>query len=387
MRILTQNIYNLFKRETSQKYIPELDGLRFLAILWVVLLHIQVLYQIQINPTISDHGFEKLLWYIINNGHMGVPLFFAISGFILGLPFAKHHLVGVKKVSLRKYFWKRITRLEPPYIIALSSIFLIKVVLNKSVFLELLPNLGASLLYLHNFIYHSASKITPIAWSLEIEIQFYVVAPIIALIYRLGLKRRRFIFLLAIFIIPFLRNFIDISFFSFFRYVHYFLVGMLLCDLYVTKSQISINKGLALVLGLILLFSLLLSDSYGFWAKVIYPFLIFMFYYIVLNTQFWQNVFRIKWISIIGGMCYSIYLLHYVLISVIIKRTSLFSFSTDYTINILVQILILLPIILIVCSIYYLLIEKPCMNINWPKNFKKYILKHIYILLRPNKVK
>jgi peptidoglycan/LPS O-acetylase OafA/YrhL len=384
---LVQNIYKLFKRETSQKYIPELDGLRFLAILWVVLLHIQIMYQTHINPILPDQGLGKLIFYVINNGHMGVPLFFSISGFILGLPFAKHYLMDSGKVPLKKYFWKRITRLEPPYIIALLLIFFVKIIIAKNDFFELLPHLGASLLYLHAFIYHSPSEITPIAWSLEIEIQFYILAPLIALIYRLRLKRRRLILLLAIFIIPFTRNFIDISFFSFFRYVHYFLVGMLLCDLYVTKSQIKMNKKLAVFFGFILLFFLLLSNSYGFWGKVIYPFLIFMFYYIVLNTQFWQSVFRIKWISVIGGMCYSIYLLHYALISVFIRQTSLFSFSTDYAINILLQILILLPIILLVSSIYFLIIEKPCMNINWPNNLKRLVLKTQYSVFKTKATK
>lgn len=377
---MVNSTYKLFKRKTSQKYIPELDGLRFLAIFWVVLLHIQILYQIHINPVIPNQGFGKLMWRIINNGHMGVPLFFSISGFILGLPFAKHHILGAKKIALKKYFWKRITRLEPPYIIALLLVFSIKTIFSKAVFFDLLPNLSASLFYIHGVVYHTVSKIIPVAWSLEIEIQFYILAPFIALIYRLGIISRRVLFLLAIFIMSFIRNFIDISFFSFFRYAHYFLVGMLLCDLYITKTELNLNKSVALILGFILLCALLLTNSYGFWGKVMYPFLILLFYYIVLNTQFWQKVFRIKWISVIGGMCYSIYLLHYALISFLIRRASTLSSTNDYTTNILLQILILLPIILLVCSIYFLLIEKPCMNINWPMQLKQFIIKNFKLL-------
>ena len=49
----------------------------------------------------------------------GVELFFIISGFILGLPFAKQYLAGGKQVRLGAYFLRRLTRLEPPYILIL----------------------------------------------------------------------------------------------------------------------------------------------------------------------------------------------------------------------------------------------------------------------------
>ena len=58
-------------------------------------------------------------------GFRGVELFFVISGFILGLPFAAHYLKGAAPVSLRKYYLRRLTRLEPPYIVALLVLFIL----------------------------------------------------------------------------------------------------------------------------------------------------------------------------------------------------------------------------------------------------------------------
>jgi peptidoglycan/LPS O-acetylase OafA/YrhL len=103
-----------FKRITySTSYLPEVDGLRFLAIFSVVvIMHIpnylnDKFYHYQFIP----QGYWKN--FSIAGGH-GVGLFFVISGFILSLPFAKWRLNKGKKISLKNYYLRRVTRLEPP---------------------------------------------------------------------------------------------------------------------------------------------------------------------------------------------------------------------------------------------------------------------------------
>ena len=49
-----------------------------------------------------------------------MPLFFAISGFILALPFAEHYLSGAPRPTLGRYYVRRVTRIEPPYVINLT---------------------------------------------------------------------------------------------------------------------------------------------------------------------------------------------------------------------------------------------------------------------------
>lgn len=80
---------HLRRRTTSGHWLPEIDGLRFIAILSVLLFHLQGQfdhhYSLSIGPpfalAVRAFGF----------GNRGVQLFFAISGFILALPFARHH--------------------------------------------------------------------------------------------------------------------------------------------------------------------------------------------------------------------------------------------------------------------------------------------------------
>jgi peptidoglycan/LPS O-acetylase OafA/YrhL len=68
-----------------------------------------------------------------------------ISGFILGLPFAAHYLKGKRAVPLRPYFLRRLTRLEPPYIINLLICFTLLVLVDGASVRTLLPHFGASL--------------------------------------------------------------------------------------------------------------------------------------------------------------------------------------------------------------------------------------------------
>ena len=72
----------------------------------------------------------------------------------------------------------------------------------------LLPHLGASIFYFHSIIYNTFSMINGVAWSLEVEIQFYLLMPAIAyILFKIenSLVRHIIIFVLAL-IIVFLLN-------------------------------------------------------------------------------------------------------------------------------------------------------------------------------------
>src|SRR5262249_35658102 len=116
-------------------------------------------------------------------GEHGVELFFAISGFILAVPFAMQYLNAGRRVKLSRYFWRRVTRLEPPYLISLLLLFAMRVWLRGQPFDVYKWNLLWSSLYVHGFVMGVQSQINGVAWSLEIEIQFYLLMPLLALIF------------------------------------------------------------------------------------------------------------------------------------------------------------------------------------------------------------
>ena len=80
------------------------------------------------------------------------------------------------------------------------------------------------------------------------------------------------------------------------------------------------------------------------------------------------------WVYIIGGMCYSIYLLHYAYFHFLVPYTSKIQLGIGYKMDYLMQIIIAVPIMLLVTIVFYLLVERPCMDKDWPKKLKSKFL-------------
>src|SRR5438270_6973096 len=144
-----------FSRETtSGRFIPEMDGLRFVAIAMVVLFHLNgYLTAKAVSPQYAFTARSDWITQVALVGFRGVELFFVISGFILGLPFAAHHIAGAPRVSLSKYYLRRLTRLEPPYFVTIFILLLLAIAIQRKAVTALLPHLIASLCYMHNLIY------------------------------------------------------------------------------------------------------------------------------------------------------------------------------------------------------------------------------------------
>ena len=98
---------------------------------------------------------------------------------VLALPFLKMYLFGGRKISIRDYFLRRLTRLEPPFIITLVGFYFVHILVLNSGAINLLPNLLTGLLYLHVPIFGYPNPINPVTWSLETEAQFYVIVPLL----------------------------------------------------------------------------------------------------------------------------------------------------------------------------------------------------------------
>lgn len=102
------------RRTTSGgQWIPEIDGLRFIAIASVFLFHVLGQVQMRSGRVLPIENAWRLLFLPLSNGDRGVQLFFVISGMILARPFARHYLAGEERVDLRKYYLRRLTRLKP----------------------------------------------------------------------------------------------------------------------------------------------------------------------------------------------------------------------------------------------------------------------------------
>lgn len=159
------------------RYIPELDGLRGIAIIAVLLHH-------QLTP------------FSLSGGFLGVDLFFVLSGFLItGLLLDEFEKTG--SISLRNFYTRRVLRLGPAlalYLLASLAVSYHRQLMSVTSQIKLIV---IALLYSTNwrlaFGWDSTLDPTAIIWSLSIEEQFYLIWPLLVL-GGLALKlKRRFI--------------------------------------------------------------------------------------------------------------------------------------------------------------------------------------------------
>lgn len=364
--------WHLRRITSGGSWIPEIDGLRFVAISSVVLYHIYAQMLVKAGHPVAVQARYAWLGTAVGNGDRGVPLFFVISGFILGMGFARQHLHLGKPVSLKKYFLRRVTRLEPPYILNLVFCALVAFFYYHQALGYMVPHLLASILYQHNLAYRTPSAINGVTWSLEVEIQFYILAPLIALLFRISNPTaRRLIFLALIAVCGILQLLLHanatVAALTIAFYMQYFLAGMLLTDLYLT---VRLHTGMHWAWDVLSLCGwpvVFLVPRDFLWFHAILPFLIMLLYIAAFQGVIFRKFFSNFWIAIIGGMCYSIYLWHFFTIGVFFKLTRHLIVFHDFLLNFAVQVVALGIPIAFVSLLAYVLVERPCMDPAWPQ--------------------
>jgi peptidoglycan/LPS O-acetylase OafA/YrhL len=365
-----------FKRiTTSGNFIPEVDGLRFIAIFSIVAYHLSGFILVKDLNSYTDHTNFSLFKRIMSHTHLGIPLFFIISGFVLGLPFAKYWLTGGKKVVLKAYFLRRLTRLEPPYIIVMTVLLFGAVYVAKIVSLELgIASYFASIIYAHNFIFDVLPILNGSAWSLEVEVQFYVLVPVLTYVYAIKSDLQRRLLLVGV-IISFLifNNVYHMPFRSLINYSQFFFTGLLLADLYTKKLFIFPKSRFDIFVGFFFFAVIWLYEGKDFdtwyqksiWMVFQLTCIFFLYYFVIFHKAI--RFFSIPAITNIGGMCYSIYLLHYPIISLFGNPLLEFSFSSLTFINISIYSIILMLLVLVISAAYFVIVERPCMERDWYK--------------------
>src|ERR1041384_3850137 len=152
-----------------------IDALRGAAALGVVVYH-----AVDQSAKALPHNFlqypARLVQVASSFGYIGVFLFFVISGFCIHLQWAKSKAAGVNPEIRFIPFWKRrISRLYPPYLIALLLFMLVAASPSGNQLTQVfLYDLGMHLLMLHNLDAKTADTINGVFWTLAIEEQLYL---------------------------------------------------------------------------------------------------------------------------------------------------------------------------------------------------------------------
>ncbi|PSR56660.1 hypothetical protein AHMF7605_25775 [Adhaeribacter arboris] len=369
---------------SGRKLIKEIDGLRFLAILPVLIQHMAERFERNTSIAFATPPHEDGIAFWASRGFLGVYIFFVISGFVLALPFASNKLNNTKKIKLTDYYWRRVTRLEPPYVFWTTIFFLVFIFYGHKSFFEYLPHFLANLTYTHGLIYKEWSPINPPTWTLEIEIQFYILAPFLTFLF-FSIKNKTLRRICNLFLIiglmagqQYLKFYQNPANLSILGHLHYFLIGFMIADIYLCDWSAKIKKQIIYDFTAIIALGTLIyiwSWEYNFTNRLLVVILLFVFFYSVFKSNYVNKFVSNRWIMAMGGMCYTIYLIHLPLAELLVVFTKNIQITNYYGINLLVQLFIFLPIVLVLSALFFLFFEKPFMNKDWPKailsNFSK----------------
>ena len=162
--------------QASRPRLAGLDGLRAMAAFSVVVYHVSL--------TCGWTRFGALA-PILAEFKAGVGLFFVISGCVLWLPWTRALATGSALPDARRYVDRRARRILPGYWIALSALALLPS--GPALGAETFRYYGLAQIYSGDTVFGGLGT----AWSLCVEVTFYVAVPLLALVLRQLLTRAR----------------------------------------------------------------------------------------------------------------------------------------------------------------------------------------------------
>lgn len=170
-----------------KRYMPGLDGLRTLALFFVVLYHLNVDWA--------------------PGGLLGVSIFFVLSGYLI-TDLLTAEWSRSRSIDLKSFWIRRCRRLLPAMLVMMAAVVAWVTLFDRSLISVLRGDVFSSLFYINNWysIFHQVSyfeKFGPQSpfghmWSLAVEEQFYLLWPILLLIGMKKMKKRGPVFLLAL---------------------------------------------------------------------------------------------------------------------------------------------------------------------------------------------
>ena len=357
----------LRKPTASKQLVPQMEGLRFVALLSVFMLHFEQVVQYRLAEG-GAGAAARFASAFCGVGDFGVQLFFAVSGFVLALPFARWRLLGGRPVGLRDYLMRRLWRLEPPLFVNLLIMLAVTVwVLKKMSLMDGLWHFGMTMSYLHYVTLGEMSPLNRVTWSLETEAQFYLAMPLLALVFKIQkpLWRRLTMAGLAAVCMAFKAGFNKAMLPA---QLEYFAVGIVLADLYLTdwasklgtSARWDVTGLLAWVAMPVTLMSFTAGEDRT--RSLLLVLLVFVAFSAALRGRACYRLSAGGTVTFIGGMCYSFYLYHDPVLKLAGGRLFTALPNLSYWTKFGVGMVVLVPLVMAVTLMMYGLCERPFMG-------------------------
>jgi hypothetical protein len=362
-------------------YRPEIDGLRAIAVIFIILSH-----------------FKQL-----NFVSGGVNIFFVISGYLITYIFLDQQL------DISKFYRTRFLKLYPNiFIISLITLILFFFIGDLDQWSVILRSFISTIIGLFNFylikvgnVYGQENYINPFLpfWAFCVIVQFYFIFPIVLKIIFFIKKKFNFnddfiiISLFTISVVLFLfyfyfrTNNIFFSFYSPFSRYWQLILGACLYFVIQSKKKLYFNNlSIYFALILIIIWQLNLEWFYA-WKKVqvLLTISTLLFLYST-NTNIFNKILSIKPLTFLGKVSFELYLIHMVVIyfinlwfeqgvvilSLILLFITTFLFRKFFTQRLLQKIIFILNNkVIIFSSLFIILIW----GVGWYSYDKNFLLK------------
>ena len=352
----------------KSNYLPQLDGLRTIAVSLVMFGHYTM---------INNHlmNYDKMVAY------SGVDLFFVLSGFLITSILIKNRNIinNSKSHILRQFYIRRFLRIFPLYyfIILIGLVFII-------------PNVRQDLWWLLTYTSNILVAITngnggnyTHLWSLSVEEQFYIFFPMLFLIIPKTYIKNLFITLIVIGLVS--RIIVYLYFQAstnntWFTYsltpccLDSFGLGSLLAyfTIYNRKHLVIFLKKFKWFFTVPLIIGIIMFLSTVHWIitlnNIFFRFFISLFCFWVIGmasnsifTGFWSKFLENKIIVYLGKISYGLYVYHYFMFFLFAKFHIIQSNSIK---SILITSLLYTITTIIISSISFRFFEKPINNLK-----------------------
>ena len=365
------------------KYRPDIDGLRAIAVLSVIVYHAKI----SINNS-----------YLLNGGFLGVDIFFVISGYLISTIILEE-IKEKKNFSFINFYERRLRRIVPVlFVVFLFTFYLGFLFLEPDFLIDLSKSTISSLFFFSNIFFYStgieygaqSSLIIPLlhTWSLSVEEQFYIIFPI-ALFIIYNLKKNKYFIIIFILVVSLIgadvlsRYNQDLNFYILSSRAWELMFGVI-CALIKTdgyKDNISRkNYEIIHLIAILLILSsfVIFSDENRNPSLItLIPILgtVLIIFFDNRNTLI-MKILKLRIFVFIGLISYSLYLWHYPFFAF-----SRIIFDNSYQHINLIKLVV--PIIILILSILtYFLIEKPFRNKNFiPRKIFFIILGLFFIFI------
>lgn len=354
------------------KYTPEIDGLRALSVISVIIYHF---------GKISETNFLQL-----KGGFLGVDVFFVISGYLITLIILKE-INTTKNFSFVNFYLRRARRILPALLVMMLTTFPLAwyfllpydlVEFSKSVLSVITFNSNFFFWYNQTQYAAEAAIYKPLlhTWSLAVEEQYYIFMPIFLLISFKFFKKYLIIILISFFTLSLIistygtQNFPNFNFYNPISRSFEILSGSILAFIKLKFTNRIANENLKSIFSIVgvilILFSFFYFDESDILPSIYSLVPVFgacLVIYFSEDKNLVNKVLSNKYLVYIGLISYSLYLWHYPIFSF----AKINNFNTDNLINIL---LINCTFILLAILSYHF-IEKPF------RDQKKFLFKKL----------